>query len=115
VGWVADTISRSADRVGELIATAEKLRGRWESLLTGVRADAAARRLLDLLPQHLGMTEPMVADLLEVSAPTARSAVEALATRGILEPLELRAARPGRPPQWWMAGDLVSAVGRWSR
>lgn len=115
VGWVADAVTRSADQVGELAATADDLRRRWENLLVGVRADAAARRLLDLIPQHLVMTAPMVADLLGVSAPTARAAVEALAARDILQPLELRAARPGRPAQWWMAGELVSAVGRWSR
>jgi len=115
VGWVADAIGRSADQVGVLVATAEDLRRRWEGLLTGVRADAAAWRVLDLIPQHLVVTAPMVADLLGVSAPTARAAVEALAARGILEPLELRAVRPGRPAQWWMAGELVSAVGNWSR
>jgi len=115
VAWVADAISRSADQVGELAVTAEDLHRRWEALLTGIRADAAARRLLALIPQHLVLTAPMVADILGVSAPTARAAVEALAQRGILEPLELRTIRPGRPPQWWMAGELVSAVGRWSR
>jgi len=112
---VADAISRSAGQVGELVARAEDLHRRWEGLLKGVRADAAARRLLDLIPQHLAVTAPMVADLLGVSAPTARTAVDALVARGILQPLELRAVRPGRPAQWWMAGELVSAVGRWSR
>lgn len=115
VGWMSDAISRSADQVGELVATAEDLQRRWDRLLSGVRADAAARRLLALIPKHLAVTAPMVADLLGVSAPTARAAVETLAARGILEPLELRAVRPGRPAQWWMAGELVSAVGRWSR
>ena len=115
VGWVAEAVSRSADQVGELVATAEDLRRRWDGQLRGVRADAAARRLLDLLPQHLVMTAPMVADLLGVSAPTARAAIEALAARDIVQPLELRTTRPGRPAQWWMAGELVSAVGRWSR
>lgn len=115
VGWMADAVSRSADQVGQLVATAEELRQRWEGLLGGVRADAAARRVLDVIPQHLVMTAPMVADLLGVSPPTARAAVETLAARGILEPLALRAVRPGRPAQWWMANELVSAVGRWSR
>jgi Fic family protein len=115
VGWVADAVSRSADQVVEVVGQAEDLRRRWEDLLTGVRSDAAARRLLDLVPQYLVVTAPMVADLLGVSGPTARAAIGALAERGILQPLDLRPSRPGRPPQWWMAEELVSVVGRWSR
>lgn len=115
VGWVADAISRSAEQVVDLVGSAAELRQRWDGLLADVRSDAAARRLLDLIPQHLVMTAPMVADVLGVSMPTARAAVEALAARGILQPLELRPVRPGRPAQWWMASELVSIVGRWSR
>ena len=115
VGWVAEAISRSADEVVEVVGQAEELRRRWEGQLDGVRSDAAARRLLDLMPQYLVVTAPMVADLLGVSGPTARAAIGALAERGILQPLELRPSRPGRPAQWWMAEELVSVVGRWSR
>lgn len=115
VGWVGDAISRSAEQVVELVAYAEDLHLRWLTLLADVRSDAAARRLLDLIPRHLVVTAPIVADLLGVSAPTARAAIEALATRGILRPIELRPVRPGRPAQWWMAEELVSVVGRWSR
>jgi len=115
VGWVADAVSRSADQVVDVIAQAEELRTRWESLLADVRADATARRVLDLLPRHLVLTAPVVADLLGVSGPTARAAIETLAARGILAPLELRPLRPGRPPQWWMAAELVAVVSRWSR
>ncbi len=115
VTWVADTVSRSAEQVMDLVAYAEDLRRRWEGLVADVRSDAAARRLLDVIPQHLVVTAPMVSDLLGVSAPTARAAIETLATRGILQPLDLRPVRPGRPPQWWMAEELVAVVGRWSR
>ena len=115
IGWVADAITRSADEVGEVVGQAEELRRRWEDLLAGVRSDAAAHRLLDLVPRYLVVTAPMVADLLGVSGPTARAAIEALAARGILQPLDLRPSRPGRPAQWWMAEELVSIVGRWSR
>jgi Fic family protein len=115
VGWVADAISRSADRVVDLVASAQDLRRQWDVLLADVRSDAAARRLLDLLPRHLVVTTPMVAALLGVSIPTARAAVETLARRGILQALELPPVRPGRPAQWWMAGELISVVGRWSR
>ncbi len=117
MGWLANAVSRSADQVEEVVAYAEDLRLRWRGSVADLRADAAAHRLLELVPQYLVVTAPMVADLLGVSAPSARGAIEALADRGILQPLDLspRPARPGRPAQWWMAGDLVSLVGRWSR
>jgi Fic family protein len=114
VAWVADAVTRSAQQVAELVDSAQEVRRRWDAQLAGVRADAAARRLVELLPQHLVVTAPMVAELLAVSGPTARAAVEALAARGILQPLALRPVRPGRPAQWWTAGELVSVVGRWS-
>lgn len=115
VQWMAGAVSRSAEEVLDVIAYAEEVRRRWEGALAGVRADAAARRLAELVQEHLVITAPRAADLLSVSAPTARGAIEALAERGILEPLNLPPTRPGRPAQWWMAGELVSLVGRWSR
>jgi Fic family protein len=112
VGWMADAVSRSAEQIVDVVAYAEDLRRRWEDQLAGVRSDAAARRLLDLLPAHLVLTAPLVAELLGVSGPAARAAVDALATRGILQPLDLHPTRPGRPPQWWMAGELLAVVAR---
>lgn len=112
---MADAVSRSADQVGELVGQAEDLRAGWQGLVADVRADATARRVLDLIPQHLVVSAPMVADVLQVSARTARAAIETLAARDILSPLKLRPMRPGRPAQGWMAAELVSVVSRWSR
>lgn len=115
VAWVADTIRRSAEEVLDLVGFVQDVRGRWATLTADLRADAAARRLLDLLPEHVVVSAPLVAELLGVSAPAARGAITALADRGILEPLALRPTRPGRPPQWWGASEVLSAVARWSR
>ncbi len=82
VAWVADAVTRSAEQVGDLIASAEELRRRWDARLSGVRSDAAARRLVELVPLHLVVTAPMVAALLCVSEPTARATIEALVARG---------------------------------
>ncbi|MEA2827679.1 MAG: hypothetical protein QOG43_2118 [Actinomycetota bacterium] len=114
VDWVAEAVRRSADQVVDLVAHADELGRHWEVLVADLRADAAARRLVDLVPLHLVVTAPLVAELLAVSAPTARGAIEALVARGILQPLDVAPVRPGRPPQWWMAGELVAAVARWS-
>lgn len=115
VGWTAEAISRSAEQVLDVVGYAEGVRSRWNELLAGVRADAAARRLVDIVPSHPVVTAAMAAELLGVSRPAARGAIEALAERGILEPLDIRPTRPGRPAQWWMAAELVSLVSRWSR
>jgi len=115
VQWMAEAVSRSADQVLGVIADAEEVRRRWDVTLAGVRADAAARRLAVVIQEHHVITAPMAADLLSISAPAARRAIDALADRGILEPLDLPPSRPGRPARWWMAGELVSLVSRWSR
>lgn len=115
VNWVAEAISRSAEQVVELVGYAEDVRRRWEGLVADLRADAAARRLLDIISRHLVITGPQAAELLGVSAPTARRAIEALLARGILTPLDLRPTKPGRPPQWWMTRELVALITRWSR
>ncbi len=113
--WMAEAVRRSADQVAEVLTHAEDVRRRWDVGLSGLRADAAARRLVELLSQHLVLTAPIAAELLGVSAPTARGAIAALAARGVLEPLDLQPAVRGRPAHWWMAGELVELVTRWSR
>jgi Fic family protein len=112
VAWMAEAVSRSADRVAAMVDGAEELRRSWDDLLAGVRADAAARKLLDVVIAHLVVTAPLAAELLGVSPPAARGAIETLAQRGILTPLELHPTRPGRPAQWWVAPDLVALVSR---
>jgi Fic family protein len=115
VAWMAEAVSRSAERVAAMVDGAEELRRSWDDLLAGVRADAAARKLLDVVVAHLVVTAPLAAELLDVSPPAARGAIETLAQRGILAPLELHPTRPGRPAQWWVAADLVALVSRSSR
>jgi hypothetical protein len=60
VGWMAEALTRSADQVVVLVGRAEELRRGWDDLLTGVRSDAAARRLLDVVVRQLVVTAPMV-------------------------------------------------------
>jgi predicted ArsR family transcriptional regulator len=51
--------------------------------------------------------------LLDVSRPTARTALEALAERGVLGQADLPATgEPGRPRTWWVAGELLDLLAR---
>ena len=115
IDWVAEAIARSARQVNDVVSYADEIRDRWDRLLGDLRADAAARRLVALLAQHLVITTPLASELLGVSLPAARGAIHTLAARGVLEPLELPPAGPGRPPQWWVAAELVAVISRWSR
>ncbi|MGQ0743337.1 MAG: hypothetical protein ACT4OS_03165 [Acidimicrobiales bacterium] len=112
---MAEAISESCEQVGDFLIRSQDISRRWNAQVAGLRSDAAARRLVGILPRHLVVTAPMVTGLLNVSGPTARAAINSLATLGLLQPLELRPNRPGRPAQWRVAGEFVSALGRWAR
>jgi predicted ArsR family transcriptional regulator len=78
-----------------------------------VRSDAAARRLVDQVLTHPALDVNTAVNLLDVSRPTARAALEALAERGVLRLADLPATgEPGRPRAWWVAGELLDLLAR---
>jgi len=79
-----------------------------------VRADAAARVLVDLLPAHPVLTAALAADILHVSERAARAALAELSQRGILEALAVDAVTTGRPRRWWQAKALLDATTTWA-
>ena len=114
VRWFADVVERSSrstltlvDDIGALVET-------WTGQLADLRADAAARALVALLPEHPVVSAASVAARLGVSNPTARSAVATLAARGILRELDFKGAGRGRPPAWFAADQLLDLVSRWA-
>jgi len=115
VAWVADAVRRAAEGVDDVVGAADDVRRRWDDLVAGLRTDAAARRLLDVVSRDLVVSGPSVAESLSVSGPTARSAIDALASRGILEPIAVALRSAGRPARWWGAPELLALVSRWSR
>jgi predicted ArsR family transcriptional regulator len=97
-----------------VLTTVDELLQRWTTAVGGLRADAGARRLVPLLPRHPVVNAQIVADALAISDPSARTAISHLETLGILEEFDAKhlASRPGRPAQWWVAGDLLALLGR---
>jgi Fic family protein len=114
VGWFADIVGRAGDASVVLGTELRTLLTDWHDRIDDLRADAAAHRLVDLLPKHPVLTSSVAAAELGVSDRAARTALDALAARSIVAKLDLRTAAIGRPQQWWIATDLVDAVGRWS-
>ncbi|MBA2495821.1 MAG: hypothetical protein H0V33_01770, partial [Acidimicrobiia bacterium] len=85
----------------------------WPARLTGVRADATAHRLLDLVPSRPALDVATVAALCDVSVPAARGAITTLVDAGVLRPVDVPVSgTAGRPRQWWVAGELLDLLVR---
>jgi Fic family protein len=115
VSWFATVVTDAAraslgwaDEVDGVLAA-------WRERISDLRADAAARALVDLLPAHPMISVELAAATAGISATAARTALEALAARGIVEEQPAVAAGPGRPRRWWLARDLVDLVGGWAQ
>lgn len=113
VSWFARTIEQASVGAAATLAAVAELVGSWPARLRGVRADAAAHRLVEHVPTHLSLDVATAAALLGVSAPAARTALTTLAEHGVLRPVDVPGAgRPGRSRHWWVAGELVDLLGR---
>jgi hypothetical protein len=115
VEWFAGVVAQAAlsslgwaDEVDALLAD-------WRARIDDIRADAAARRVLDVLPSHPMLSVDIAASLVGISPTAARTALDVLTTRGILEEQPVTRAGPGRPRRWWLARGLVDLVGGWAR
>jgi hypothetical protein len=113
VRWFAGTIEHAAASAATTLAAVRALVESWPARLDGLRSDAAAHRLVEHVVTHPALDVATAAGLLDVSAPTATAALEALAARGVLRPAELERTRgPGRPRRWWVAGELLDLLQR---
>ena len=113
IGWFANTIEHAAMSATATLAAVSELVASWPARLEQLRSDAAARRLLDQVLTHPALDVNTAVRLLDVSRPTARTALEALAERGVLRPAEIPpTGGPGRPRSWWVAGELIDLLAR---
>jgi len=111
--WFAGAVERTARSTETTLTAILELAGGWPDRLSGVRADAAARKLLPHLTTHPALDVATAAALANVTEQAARAALNDLAARGILRdatPTENQ--RPGRPRRWWVAGELLDLLAR---
>jgi hypothetical protein len=117
VGWFADVVARAGDASVALGRRIGRLLDDWEDRVEGLRVDAAARRLLPVLPEVPVLNAVIVAQRLDVSERAARDALGALEERGIMAPVDRSAiaAAPttGRPRTWWHAPELLEVIASW--
>jgi Fic family protein len=113
IRWFAGTVEHAATSATETLTAVGELVASWPGRLAQLRSDAAAHRLVDHVLTPPALDVDTVVHLLDVSRPTARTALEALAERGVLRPADLPATgEPGRPRRWWVAGELLDLLAR---
>lgn len=113
VEWLATALERSSEAAGALVARSEQLLEEWRARLAGVRADAAARGVIDILAEYPVVSATVVAVKLGISARAGQTALATLAERGILTRYHPDVTARGRPTQYWVAHELVALVAGW--
>jgi Fic family protein len=110
VAWFAEVVTRSSLAMVGVVDDVARLLDQWALQLADTRADAAAQRLLRLLPGLPLVSSSLVAERLGVSERAGRSALQLLGELGILVPTDLPRQSPGRPAHWWLAEQVVRLV-----
>lgn len=119
VRWFAEAVSGAGRAQQELVASVERLQREWRERLAKprvesrrLRSDAAAWRLLDLLPSHLVLTGPVVASKLGIPLKSANAALIELVAAGVLvEHGTVQPSGPGRPSRLYTSAELLGLTG----
>lgn len=115
VEWFAGIVGRATMASLGWAEEVDALLGDWRERIADLRADSAARAIVDVLPTHPVLSLDIAAATAGVSPTAARTALEALTERGIVGELAVAPAGPGRPRRWWIARGLVELIGGWER
>ena len=97
IRWFADVVRAAGQATTNLIRAVADLQTSWDVRLTGVRAGAAARRVLAVLPQYPVLDAATLAHALGVSERASRTALNTLAGHQIGRPSTRTAARSAGP------------------
>ena len=119
IRWFAEAVSGAGRAQQELVASVESLQREWRERLSGprpesrrVRSDAAAWRVLELLPRHLVLTGPIVASELAIPLKSASAALGELVGAGVLvEHGTVQGSGRGRPSRLYTSAELLGLTG----
>lgn len=119
VRWFADAVSGAGRAQQELVASVERLQREWRERLAAprqaarrLRSNAAAWRVLDLLPRLLVLTGPIVAGELDIPLKSATAGLRDLVDAGVL--VEHGTVQPtgrGRPSRLYTSAELLGLTG----
>ena len=119
VRWFAEAVSGAGRAQQELVASVDQLQRAWRERLGAprdgakrLRSNAAAWRVLELLPRHLVLTGPAVASVLVIPLKSANAALRALVDAGVLvEHGAAKAKGRGRPSRIYTSPELLGLTG----
>jgi Fic family protein len=119
VDWFADAVSGAGRTQQDLVSEVDQLRQQWRERLgvpregaRRLRSNAAAWRVLELLPRHLVLTAPIVAAELAIPLKSGSAALRELADAGVL--VEHGVVQPmgrGRPSRLYTSPELLGLAG----
>ncbi|MDZ4825319.1 MAG: Fic family protein [Actinomycetota bacterium] len=119
VQWFAEAVSGAGRAQEELVEHIDQLQRAWRDRISApregmrrLRSDAAAWRVLDLVPQLLVFTGSRVATELGIPLKTANAALRDLVEAGVL--VEQGVVAPGgrgRPSQMYASSELLGLTG----
>ncbi len=110
VSWFAEVVNVSATAALRWADEVDALMSVWRARLADLRADAAARKVVEILPAHPVITAATAARLVHASDTATHAAMEQLHERRIVEPYAVPGGAPGRPRRWWLARELAELV-----
>jgi Fic family protein len=119
VRWFAEAVSGAGRAQQELVASVEQFQRASRERLAApresarrLRSNAAAWRVLELLPRHLVLTGPTVASELAIPLKSANAALRDLVEAGVLvEQGTVQPAGRGRPSRLYTSPELLGLTG----
>lgn len=114
VTWFADAVGGAGHAQQQLVSSVERLHATWQNRLraTGLRADASAWAVLELLPRHLVLTAADVVAALGITPKGARAALSDLAHAAVLTRFgTVSSTGRGRPAHVYVAVELLGLAG----
>ena len=118
VRWFADAVSGAGRAQQDLVASVARLQREWRDRLSApregakrLRSNAAAWRVLDLLPRHLVLTGPTVAAELAIPLKSANAALRDLVEADVLVEHGTVSQGRGRPSRLYTSPELLGLTG----
>lgn len=102
----ADATFAALRNASHLFDDVVKIQEQWRERIEDVRADAVAHRVVDALLRHPVVDSEMLEPKVEASRSTISAALNELASRAVLRPID----RHGRGPQRFVAHHVVGAL-----